>query len=128
MQGWMHLPRLIDKIRLQQAGKLHEDYQPNLLNKGFDQRWLEASGVMADALVEVVKKAITDGEVCDWIGREVRRSTKEKENFNEFLLNYGREGDELRERLAERKREAGMAEREDIQCFVDFIDADEGRI
>jgi len=27
-----------------------------------------------------------------------------------------------------RKKEAGMGDRDDIQCFVDFIDADEGRI
>ena len=26
------------------------------------------------------------------------------------------------------KAEAGMADRDDVRCFVDFIDADEGRL
>src|SRR5690242_549342 len=29
MDGWMHLPRFVDKIRLHLADKLHPDYQPN---------------------------------------------------------------------------------------------------
>jgi hypothetical protein len=29
MDGWMHLPRYIDKIRLHLAGRLHADYQKN---------------------------------------------------------------------------------------------------
>ena len=54
MDGWVHLPRLIDKIRLNKAGQLHEDYQPNYLNKGFDLAWFEASGVASETLIEVV--------------------------------------------------------------------------
>jgi hypothetical protein len=30
MDGWVHLPRFIDKIRLHLAGKLPPDYQENL--------------------------------------------------------------------------------------------------
>ena len=46
------------------------------------------------------------------------------------MLNYGADetNTELRERLAMRKADAGMGDRDDIQCFVDFIDADEGRL
>jgi hypothetical protein len=128
MQGWMHLPRLIDKIRLNQAGRLDAGYRENLLKKGFDRRWLEVAGVDAGQLVEVVAKSITDGEVCDWVAANARCSAREKQEFNEFLANHGREGNELRERLSQRKKEAGMDGREDIQCSVDFIDADEGRI
>jgi len=32
------------------------------------------------------------------------------------------------ERLQWRKQQAGIAHREDIRSFVDFIDADEGRL
>ena len=35
MDGWPHLPRYVDKIRLHLAGRLHPDYQPNF-GKGFD--------------------------------------------------------------------------------------------
>ena len=47
--------------------------------------------------------------------------------FKEKLLHAGTEG-EYKERLAQRKTESGLADREDIQCFVDYIDADEGRV
>lgn len=40
MDGWMHLPRYLDKIRLHLAGKLHADYQENL-GKGFDGLWCQ---------------------------------------------------------------------------------------
>src|SRR5690349_13003062 len=63
MCGWTHLPRFIDKIRLHLAGKLHGDYSANFC-KGFDGLWLEMSGVKADEFIEVVKKSITDGQVC----------------------------------------------------------------
>ena len=43
MDGWMYLPRFVDKTRLHLAGKLHSDYQNNF-GKGFDGMWLEAAG------------------------------------------------------------------------------------
>ena len=48
MDGWPHLPRYIDKIRLHLAGKLHADYQPNYGTRGFDKGWLDAAGVSLD--------------------------------------------------------------------------------
>ena len=47
MAGWAYLPRFIDKIRLSEAGQLHEDYQPNYLHRGFDAKWLEKAGLEA---------------------------------------------------------------------------------
>jgi hypothetical protein len=128
MNGWRHLPRLVDKIRLNESGRLGADYLGNLLVKGFDRQWLDAAGIEGEALVKVVKASLTDGEVCDWVARNVRKAEGEKERFNEFLSNFGREGEELRKRLQERKVEVGMGDRGDIQCFVDLIDAEEGRI
>ena len=128
MAGWMHLPRLIDKIRLQESGRLPADYEPNYLHKGFDAKWLELAGVPADDFVAIVKASVTDGQICDWVLKNVKNPAGDKERFREFLINYGREGEELRTKLTERKKESGIADREDIQCFVDYIDADEGRI
>src|SRR2546425_6732924 len=76
MCGWMHLPRYIDKIRLHLAGKLHADYQPNF-GKGFDGSWLKAAGLTHDAFVEVVKRTTTDGEVADWVLKNVSRTDAE---------------------------------------------------
>ena len=130
MAGWVYLPRLIDKIRLSEAGQLHEDYQPNFLHKGFDAKWLEKAGLDAEEFVDVVKASATDGQVCDWVRENVEADESTKEIFNDAVLNYGADetNSELRERLATRKAEAGMGDRDDIQCFVDFIDADERRL
>tara|TARA_B100001113_G_scaffold254035_1_gene209485 strand:+ start:138 stop:560 length:423 start_codon:yes stop_codon:yes gene_type:complete len=126
MDGWVHLPRLIDKIRLHKAGQLHEDYQPNYLNKGFDLAWFEASGVDPDALIEVVTDSITDGQISDWIKANVNKSDTDKENLQNNLLSYGTHG-ALLERLNQRKAESGLQDRHDIKCMFQYIDADEGR-
>jgi hypothetical protein len=125
MDGWYHLPRFIDKIRLHLAGKLHADYQENF-TKGFDGQWCKAAGVTPDQMIDVVKRSITDGEVCDWVRQNVKKSTAEKKQFNDFASNYGREG-EVNARLKMRKEQAGLAQRDDITCFFEFIDADEKR-
>jgi hypothetical protein len=128
MCGWMHLPRLIDKVRLHLAGKLHADYQPNF-GKGFDGLWLETAGVPAEQFTELVRNSITDGQVCDWVLKNLKKPESVKAAHRERMLNYPKKDDaEMQARLKLRKEQAGVAEREDIQCFVDVIDADEGRI
>ncbi len=130
MAGWIYLPRLIDKIRLNIAGKLHEDYLPNFLHRGFDAKWFETAGVDPDEFTALVAASDTDGQVADWVCNNVIVSAETRETFNADVGNYGAdEADaELRARLAQRKEDVGMGDRNDIQCFVDFIDADEGRL
>jgi hypothetical protein len=128
MSGWMHLPRYIDKVRLHLAGKLHPDYHDNL-GKGFDGAWLKAAGITHERMVEVVKSSITDGEVCDWVRRNVKKSDEEKAAHRLAMLNYPKPDDAaMQERLKLRKTNAGFANRDDIKSFVDFIDADEKRM
>ena len=128
MSGWMHLPRYIDKIRLHLAGQLHPDYQPNL-GKGFDGTWLKYAGLTHDQFVEIVRGTITDGEVADWVRHNVIRTDAEKRTHAQGMLNYPKPDDtEGQARLKMRKEQAGIAHRDDIQSFVDFIDADEKRI
>ena len=128
MDGWMHLPRYIDKIRLRLAGKLHADYQENL-GKGFDGLWLKAAGVTHEQMVEVVKQSLTDGEVCDWVRRNVKRSPAEKAAHRDEMLGRPPANDAAAiARLKMRKEQSGLAHRDDIRTFVDYIDADEKRI
>jgi len=128
MCGWMHLPRFIDKIRLHLAGKLHADYQANFC-KGFDGLWLETAGVDPKVFIEVVRSSATDGEVCDWVLHHVKKPEAVKAAHRERMLNYPKKDDpEMQARLKMRKENAGLAHRDDIQSFVDFIDADERRI
>jgi hypothetical protein len=128
MDGWTYLPRYIDKIRLHLAGKLHADYQENF-GKGFDGMWLKYAGVTHEQMIEVVKKSITDGEVCDWVCKNVKKSVTEKAVHRNDILSRPKAGDaEAVARLKMRKEQAGIANRADITTFVDFIDADEKRI
>ena len=127
MAGWVHLPRFIDKIRLKRAGKLPSDYHENF-TKGFDGMWLKAAGVSADDFVRMVEGSTTDGEVCDWVSRNVRKTAAEIGIFNSLVLNRGSDDPEAKARLAKRKGELGLAHREDVLTFVDMIDADEKRI
>lgn len=127
MDGWPHLPRYIDKIRLHLAGKLHSDYQPNF-GKGFDGRWLSAAGVTHEQMIDVVKRSITDGEVCDWVRRNVRKPAAARAALLQNLLDYPKADDaDGQARLKMRKEQSGLSSRDDIKCFVDYIDADEKR-
>jgi len=127
MSGWVYLPRFVDKIRLHLAGKLHPDYEENF-TKGFDGAWLRAAGVTGEQMIEVVRNSVTDGQVADWVAKNVKRTDAEKEAFTQFILKRGSEGGEITERLNVRKKESGLEHRDEIRCFVDYIDADEKRI
>ena len=128
MNGWSYLPRYVDKIRLHLAGKLHADYQENL-GKGFDAMWLKHAGVTHEQMLQVVKDSLTDGEVCDWVRLNVKKTPAEKAAHREDLLSRPQAGDaKAVERLKMRKAEAGLSHRDDLTNFVDYIDADEKRL
>jgi len=128
MAGWHYLPRYIDKIRLHLAGKLHADYQENL-GRAFDGLWLKTAGVTHAQMLEVVKQSVTDGEVCDWIRKNVKCTPAEKDAHWQEMLSRPRPDDEAGiARLKLRKEQAGIGHRDDIICFVDMLDADEKRI
>ena len=124
----MYLPRYIDKIRLSLAGKLHSDYTENL-GKGFDALWLKHAGLTHEKMVEVVKNSITDGQVCDWVRQNVKKSPADKAAHWQDMMSRPKADDaQAVARLKMRKEEAGVAHRDDIRAFVDVIDADEKRI
>ena len=80
-------------------------------------------------MIEVVKKSITDGEVCDWVRQNVKKSPAEKAAHLKDMLSRPLAGDAPAvARLQMRKKECGAENRDDIKCFVDVIDADEKRI
>jgi hypothetical protein len=128
MAGWHYLPRYVDKIRLHLAGQLHADYIDNL-GKGFDGVWLKAAGVTHDQFVAVVKNSLTDGQVCDWVRQNVQRSDAEKAaHWNDVLSRPLAHDEAGLARFKMRKEQAGLAHRDDLRTFVDYIDADEKRL
>jgi hypothetical protein len=128
MDGWMHLPRYIDKIRLHLAGKLHSDYHANF-SKGFDAMWLKAAGVAHEQMVDVVKGSFIDGQVYDWVRANVKKSASEKRAHAEMMLNRPAADDAAaQERFKQRKQEFNLGHRDDVRTFVDLNDADEKRL
>jgi hypothetical protein len=128
MDGWHYLPRYIDKIRLHLAGKLHADYTDNL-GKGFDGMWLRAAALTHEAFQAIVKNSITDGEVCDWVRQNVKRTAAEKDaHWQDVSSRPLSHDDAACGRFEKRMAESGLSHRTEIKTFVDYIDADEKRI
>jgi gluconokinase len=117
---------MLDKIRLHATGKLPHDYHANL-GGGFDGRAASFLWIEYPALVERVKQGGTDGEILEWAFAQGHQpSVEEIEIWNDFMRKRGW-NDESSERLVMRKRESGLENRDDVQTFFDYIDADEGR-
>jgi Domain of unknown function (DUF5069) len=124
--GFVYFGRMLDKIRAQAEGKLHDDYQANL-GKGFDERCVKFLRVDYNDLVDRVKQGGTDEEILQWcFGKGRRPSDDEIYVWNEFMRKRGW-NDEVSETLKRRKKEAGMSGRSEIETMFSFIDADEGR-
>jgi hypothetical protein len=128
MDGWMYLPRYLDKVRLHLAGKLHADYQENF-GHGFDALWLKHAGVKHEDFIAVVKNTVTDGQVCDWVRQHVKKTAAEKAAHAQDLLSRPLATDASAvARLQMRKEQSGLGHRSDLTNFVDYIDADEKRL
>ena len=124
--GIVHFGRMLDKIRLHRQNKLPDDYHSNL-GLGFDGRCCAFLGIKYEDLVARVKLGGEDEDVLEWCFAEGRKpSDEEIQAFNDYLRKRGCR-DDASTRLVERKKEAGFSNRDDIQTFFDFIDADEGR-
>ena len=126
VEGLVYFGRMVDKLRLEQAGKLPKDYQENM-GKGFDAACCEFLGVAHGELRVRVRQGGSDRELLEWCqSRGKKRDAAERAVWNGFLSKRGWR-DDLADRLIFRKKEAGWEQRSEIQTFFDYIDADEGR-
>jgi hypothetical protein len=117
---------MLDKIRAHAKGELPEDYQANL-GRGFDASCITFLQVDYNQLVERVKNGGTDEEILRWCFSAGRQPSEDQIHvWNEFMRKRGW-NDEISETLKRRKKEAGMADRSEIETMFAFIDADEGR-
>ena len=123
--GIVHFGRMLDKIRLHIQNKLPADYLKNL-GGGFDGRCCSLLGVKYEDVVARVKLGGEDENVLEWCFTSGRKpSPEEIEIWNHYLRKRGWR-DDASARLAERKKEYGIADRDEIQTFFDIIDVDEG--
>jgi hypothetical protein len=124
--GIVYFGRMVDKIRLMAAGELHTDLQENL-GTGFDQRAVNFLGVDYPHLKNRVLEGGSDDEVLEWCFQKGTRPTDEQiQVWNAYMFKRGWR-DDLSDRLASRKNEGGLENRDDIQTMFNYIDADEGR-
>ena len=127
-RGVVFFARLLDKIRLHAAGRLPRDYNLGFNRPDtFDARFCRFWGVNFEVLTERTLQGGTDEEIFDDIFADrLPLNTERALAWNGFLLKRGWR-DEASAELAELKQANGWADRDDIQTFVDFHDADEGR-
>ena len=125
--GLVYFGRMLDKIRAHARGELPPEYVEKL-GEGFDGRCVRFLGVKYEEVIARVKEGGTDEEIFLSVYERGRKpSGEEMENWNEFLRKCGWK-DSVTPTLEWRKKEAGLADRADIETMFQFIDVDEGRL
>jgi hypothetical protein len=125
--GLVYFGRMLDKIRLKHSEQLHPELHQNL-GAGFDKRCVDFLHVSYEALARKVIEGLDDRTALDWCFSTGQRPDAEQIYvWNEFMRKRGWK-DEGTEILERRKRESGLANRDDIQTMFDYIDVDEGRL
>ncbi|HVS54115.1 MAG TPA: DUF5069 domain-containing protein [Opitutaceae bacterium] len=123
----VYFGRMLDKIRLQAAGKLPADEYAANLGKGFDGRCCAFLRVNYDELkARVLAGGATDEQILAWAEeRGGRRSDEECEIWNGFMSKRGWRdagAETLKKRIAESHLES-----KPIMTMFDYLDFDEGR-
>ena len=125
--GIVHFGRMLDKIRLDRAGKLPPDWvsakgAPN----GFDGRTCRLLNIAYADLEAETLKGGSDEALFEWAIKQGARPTDaEIEHWNAFMLKMGWR-DKYIERVNFRLQEVGLP-LGTVQTMFDFIDLDEGR-
>ena len=126
VDGIVYFARMLDKIRLHEAGKLPQEYIGHL-GDGFDGRCVRFLKVNYADLVDRVKQGGSDQEILQWcynVGSTPE--PEQKKIWNDYMRKSGWR-DEVSARVQSRLEDANLAHRTDIETMFDFIDLDEGR-
>jgi len=109
--GGLHpLGRMIDKIRLKQAGRLPEDFHRNYgLSVGLDGNLCGFLGVKFEDIDARVAPGGTDEEIVEWIFAQGLRPNRTQANvWNEYSRKFGW-NDRVSSFVAKIKAESGLA-------------------
>ncbi len=127
VHGYVYFARLYSKIKLWSSGTLDPEFEPNMGN---------AMDLWACQFLQVdyndLKQVILDGATCElaleWCWQNGKKpSEHELDWWNSYMRNRGVR-DDFTEKLVFRKAEAGWQDRDEIQSFFDYLDADDGRL
>ncbi len=127
-----HLGRLIDKVRLRQAGHIH-DY--NYLTVGFDHYLLDLLKLEATTFEQRVQAGGTDADILDWVRAHMQPLTPEAlVQWNQRIETSGPTDDagtaRFQQRLADvaHKRGVPVATLPHVTAWADLIELDEDRL
>lgn len=128
--GYVILPRLIDKVKLSEAGRLPEEYSSRLLQPApaFDGRFLAFKKIEPEALRMAILSASDDQEILLWVEQNgIHRSEQEKKDWFRSIEQEIPDPSRLG---ARRKAYPKVADLFDVarMTVFDLIDLDEGRI
>ena len=118
--GYVQLPRLLDKARADLAGKNGEYHY----NCPLDQRFLEFTGLDADALKKVA--AQSDTEVLAWVSAHAKpkRTAPEIIAWSRWMEDRTPSDPDSREFFNGIHKKIGV-QREDIASWFDILDMDD---
>jgi hypothetical protein len=127
-KGLIYFARMLDKIRLNAAGRLPTGYFVGVDDPTFfDARCTRFLAVNYDELVERTLQGGLDEEILEWCFARGRRPSEEEISiWNAFLTKRGWR-DEASSDLQAAKERSGLGDRDDVQTWVDLHDAEEGR-
>lgn len=130
--GIAHLGRLIDKVRLRNAGQI-QDY--NYLTVGFDKYLVDFLGIDAKAFEQQVLAGGTDEELLAWVkANSCKPSDQEIAQWSQGLLSAGPKDDATRRRFQGRlddiakKRAVPVSALPPVSTWADVIELDEERL
>jgi hypothetical protein len=124
--GYVHLPRLIDKAKLQRKGLL-DGY--NYKTVGFDKHLLAFLKLNGDAFEEAAHRLEDDAAILDWVQKNgATHSPESIEHWNEMMISRRPDTAAKKARFLHFLKEAGGAGRKDIRTYFDLIEFDEGRL
>lgn len=119
---YVHLARMIDKVRAREAGTLGEYIYPCPL----DQSLLEFLGLSGEMFQEAVRGR-TDSEILDWLKiKAAPRPPKQIDDWNAAFLNRKPRNEESLRRFMEIRGRLAP-HRSDITAWPDLLDLEEGR-
>jgi hypothetical protein len=121
--GYVLLPRMIDKCRAELASK----NGPYHYNCPLDQRLLAFAGVDADAFKAEVATGKGDGELLAWIqeNQKNKHSDWEIAQWSAYRESVAPGDNESREFVGKSIADAGLAHREDLATWFEWLDADD---
>ena len=129
--GLCHLGRLIDKVRMRNAGQI-QDY--NYLTVGFDKYLLDKLEIRGEDFEKRVLQGGTDAEIAEWVRANGKALTdEEKAEWNNMVLTFGPKAPMAQQAFDRnlaaiaQKRGVSVEQLPSIKTWFELIEHDEGR-